>query len=499
MLAMGQIKYITGLEKYEGLSLREICKRTGYHFNTVKKYIDKENWNEEIKPNKERKSKLDEVKPIIDEWLRIDIKMPRKQRHTGTRVYDRLKEEHSDKLLVGKQTVINYVTKTKRELCKSVYDTAIFGYHPYGQAQVDFGEVYAFNRVGTMIKYHELVMTFPASNAGYTQICKSQNAECLLEAMQNIFEHIGFVPTRILFDNMSSAVVKILPKGKRKLTNHLERFVLHYGFNAAFCNPNKGQEKGSVENKVGYKRRNFFVPVPTITDLKGFNKTLLNRCDNDLNRMHYIKKELISELFDDDKSEMNDLPAERFNVIRLEKVKTDNYSFARFENNRYSTSPEFNRCELWLEIGAENIRVLDEKYREIVVHKRQYCVKTEPIIDWKKYLVAVSRKPNSFRYTSFFKELPEVWQIYFKQADFDERKKMLNILTPIILDEKLHEATTLLKTKNIKDAEDFMASFRGLHDTSNSVQVTTKHTPNQMPYKQDLSVYKGLIGGGNNE
>ena len=217
MLAMGQIKYITGLEKYEGLSLREICKRTGYHFNTVRKYIDKENWNEEIKPHKERKSKLD-------------------------------------------------------------------------------------------------------------------------------------------------------------------------------------------------------------------------------------------------------------------KVKTDNYSFARFENNRYSTSPEFNRCELWLEIGAENILVLDEKYREIVVHKRQYCVKTEPIIDWKKYLVAVSRKPNSFRYTSFFKELPEVWQIYFKQADFDERKKMLNILTPIILDEKLHEATTLLKTKKIKDAEDFRPSFRGLHDTSNSVQVTTKNT-----------------------
>ena len=55
MLAMGQIKYITGLEKYEGLSLREICKRTGYHFNTVRKYIDKENWNEEIKPHKERK------------------------------------------------------------------------------------------------------------------------------------------------------------------------------------------------------------------------------------------------------------------------------------------------------------------------------------------------------------------------------------------------------------------------------------------------------------
>ena len=94
MLQVGQIKYITGLEKYEGLSLREICKKTGYHFNTVKKYVDKEDWNKEIKPKKARKSKLDNVKPIIDEWLRNDLKMPRKQRHTGTRVYERLVCEH---------------------------------------------------------------------------------------------------------------------------------------------------------------------------------------------------------------------------------------------------------------------------------------------------------------------------------------------------------------------------------------------------------------------
>ena len=436
MIAMGQQQYITGLEKFEGLSLREISKRTGHHFNTVKKYVDKENWNEETKPRKERSSKLDELKPIIDEWLKIDLKMPRKQRHTGTRIYDRLKneKEYKGKLKVGKQTVIIYVTKTKQELCKSVYDTAILGYHPYGQAQVDFGEVYAFNELGIMAKFHELVISFPASNAGYAQICKTQNAECLLEAMQKIFEYIGAVPTRILFDNMSSAVVKILPKGKRNLANNFERFVLHHGFKAVFCNPNKGQEKGSVENKVGYKRRNFFVPVPTIIDLNKFNENLLIQCDEDLKREHYQKKELICELFAEDISEMNPLPVERFRVVRLEKIKTDNYSFARFENNRYSTSPEYNRCELWLEIGADIIRVLDEKYREIVIHTRCYSVKTEPIIDWTKYLVAISRKPNSFRYTSFFKdELPKVWQEYFNKADFDERKKMLNLLVQSFL------------------------------------------------------------------
>ena len=229
MLQVGQIQYITGLEKYEGLSLREICKRTGHHFNTVKKYVDKEDWNEEIKPKKVRKSKLDNVKPIIDKWLRNDLKMPRKQRHTGIRVYERLVREHKDKLLVG----------------------------------------------------------------------------------------------------------------KRQLATHFERFVLHFGFKPAFCNPNKGQEKGSVENKVGYKRRNFFVPLPKINNLNEFNKNLFLECEEDLKRTYYAKKELISELFENDKSELNPLPKERFNIIHLEKVKTDKYSFANYKYTKITKYQRF--------------------------------------------------------------------------------------------------------------------------------------------------------------
>ena len=39
--------------------------------------------------------------------------------------------------------------------------------------------------------------------------------------MQKIFEYIGGVPTRILFDNMSSIVAKVFPDKKRKLARFL--------------------------------------------------------------------------------------------------------------------------------------------------------------------------------------------------------------------------------------------------------------------------------------
>lgn len=494
---MERIQYITGLEQFEGLSIRQIAKKTGHHFDTIKKYIDCENWNAEIKPRKQRDSKLDPLKPIIDDWLKTDLKMPRKQRHTGTRIFERLstEKEFKGKLKVGKQIVINYVSMAKKEICKSTYDTAILGCHAFGQAQVDFGDVYAFNSNGVMTKYHELVITFPASNGGYVQICKSENAECLLEAMQRIFEYIGKVPTRILFDNMSSAVAKILPKRGRKLADTFGRFVMHHKFKATFCNPNKGQEKGNVENKVGYKRRNLFVPVPTIIDLAEFNENLLMLCDEDMNRGHYRKQELICDLLEQDLEAMLPLPKERFKVTRLEKAKTDKYSFVQFETNKYSTAPEYNRCEMWLEISAEDVRVLNDKYQEVVVHKRRYGQMTEPIVDWIKYLTAISRKPNAFKYTSFFKELPIVWQEYFNNADYDDSKKMLNVLTPIMLDGKLPEATIAMEVGDISDTDEFLICYRSLTEPIKPKNVVTKNTPIQMPYKNDLSVYGELIGG----
>ena len=73
---MEEIQYIKGLENYEGLSLREISRKTGRNFDTVKKYVECENWNITIKPTRNKPSKLDPLKPIINKWLIDDLKMP---------------------------------------------------------------------------------------------------------------------------------------------------------------------------------------------------------------------------------------------------------------------------------------------------------------------------------------------------------------------------------------------------------------------------------------
>jgi len=95
-----------------------------------------------------------------------------------------------------------------------------------------------------------------------------------------------------------------------------------------------------VENKVGYLRRNYLLPLPEIKDLETYNENLLIMCMEDLKREHYINKEKIIDLFAREQEALLPLPAEQFRVFTLEKVKTDKYSFIQYENNRYSTSPE---------------------------------------------------------------------------------------------------------------------------------------------------------------
>lgn len=110
---------IKRLYEKEELSIREIIRRTGYHYETIRKYLDMGDFNEAMYPPKESISLLEPLKSIIDQWLNDDLKEPRKQqRHTAKRVFARLQEEYPELLEVKLRTVQYYVSQKKKEICK---------------------------------------------------------------------------------------------------------------------------------------------------------------------------------------------------------------------------------------------------------------------------------------------------------------------------------------------------------------------------------------------
>jgi hypothetical protein len=311
--------------------------------------------------------------------------------------------------------------------------------------------------------------------------------------------YIGGVPLRILFDNMSSAVVHVEEHGKRKLTEMFTRFVMHYRFKAEFCNPESPHEKGNVENKVGHIRRNYLLPPPEIVDLERFNAELLEKCSNDLKREHYVKKEEIANLFSAEQEALIPLPSEGFRVFTLEKVKTDKYSFIHYEHNRYSTSPEYAKCEMWLEVGAASLRVLNSKYEHIATHERIYGRESQPVINFENYIGELSRKPRAFLSSPYFPTLPEAVQKYLKNCVYAELKKMLVTLVPIIKDGKIGDAAAVLELTAVRDTEEFKVAYRALTEDRRPLEtVTTSQTPHQQPYLPTLEAYSALMGGESN-
>lgn len=497
MLSMDDIKYIRRMHDVEGCSIREIMRRSGYHYETVKKYLDMEDFNNPPQPPKEIPSLLDPLKPIIDEWLENDLKAPRKQRHTAKRIYDRLLKEYPDQLDVKLRTVQYYVSKKKKEL----YTEKSKGYipleHPAGEAQVDFCQFFYYDNSATLQEGRKLTVSFPQSNGAYCQAFRGENQECLLQGLQNIMKHMNKVPFRMVFDNLSAAVAHIGSGKERTLTEGFKRFVEHYGIEPVFCNTSSGWEKGNVECKVGYERRNMFVPVPTILNFDQFNKRLFECCEKDMHREHYRKELSISELFEVDKKAMLPMNPVDFKISKFHTAKADKYGKVMYETNLYSSSPKLAQEVVYLEITSDTITIMDTKYNPVVTHRRLY-EKGGESMDWLPYISLMAKRPTALKYTSFYQELPENWQKYLSDLPPDKKKEALLTLNTILQKHDITAAADALETAlqvGVKDCDSILASYYRLTSKVQQMQpMQFKNSYIQLPsFKTDNSRYDSLF------
>lgn len=359
MIKLAQKEYIKHLYEVEEKSLREISDICELNFRTVQKYANQYDWNvAEKEISKENYPVLGDYIDTIDAWLANDAKEPRKQRHTIRKIHSRLVREEG---FEGSYSSVKKYVRKKKAADKRKKDATLPLEHNKAHAQIDFGEFKYYDAFENGCFGYYLAISFPYSNAGFVQVFKSQNQECLLEGMKRIFSHIGGVPRFLKADNMTTAVSKVLPEGQRELSEGFRRFMLHYRFQSEFCNPAAGNEKGSVENKVGYSRRNFLVPVPTITDFETFNKELLTICDGDLDREHYKKPFTQKDLWLEEQQELLHLPENEYTVFRYQTVRIDNNGFVKVDTNRYGVSPELCNETAQLKIYYDKVEIYHER------------------------------------------------------------------------------------------------------------------------------------------
>jgi hypothetical protein len=243
----------------------------------------------------------------------------------------------------------------------------------------------------------------------------------------DIFRHIQGVPRRIIMDNATGA-------GRRigevvRLTQLFKRFQAHFGFEITFCNPASGHEKGNVENKVGYVRRNYFVPLPSAASLPEWNLELLQLCDFDNVREHYKKETPICELFESDRKAMLPLPRHPFESCRYEHVKTNGYGkFVLDGRHTYSSSPMYADREIIVRISAHFIEPLDEAGEAISRHNREFGNDRTDTVDWLTMLDQLITKPGAWKNSVMRSQMSYEVRDYMDEQDKSGLRQALRLI-----------------------------------------------------------------------
>jgi transposase len=336
--------------------------------------------------------KLGPYRAVIDGWLLADRDAPRKQRHTARRIHRRLVDEHGAD--VAEVTVRQYVRARKRELGWPVCEVFVPQVHAAGMgAEVDWGEAKVV-LAGVSTWVHLFVMRASFSGAAFCQASLVETQQAFLELHVQAFEWYGGVFPEIRFDNLRSAVKKVL-KGRRRVES--DRFVAlrsHYLFQSQFTTAGLegAHEKGGVEGEVGRCRRSHLVPVPHVADLAELNGLLLAGCEADFDRRIDGRAVTVREAWASERPLLLRLPAEAFDACESAAPRVDAKSLVTIRQNRYSVPVALAGLRVSARVGAREITI-NHGGLQVARHERMHG-KYGTSAQLDHYLELLARKPG---------------------------------------------------------------------------------------------------------
>ena len=388
-------------------SKRKILRETGMHWRTLGKILQ---YSEPPGYTLKRERPKPKIGPFLDriaDILSSDKQVPKKQRHTAKRIYERIKEEGYQ----GKYTQVKEAVSQIKRYSREVFMPLI---HRPGEAQVDFGE--ALVKVsGVLRKVHFLVMALPYSDAFFVVAFERECTETWWEGHVRAFEFFGGVPGRITYDNSRVLTSTILCSRGCKLTEGFLQLKSHYLFDHHFCRVRRPNEKGVVEGVVKYVRLNFFVPVPQVRDLDELNERLAQMCRDDLARRLRGKSGPKAELLVEDQAAFESLPITPFDACRKQPTIVNSMSLARFDDNDYSVPVRYAHHTILVKGYVDRVVLCYEK-EMVADHKRSWG-KQGVFFNAVHYLALLERKPGALGHALPLADLnlPECFDILHRR------------------------------------------------------------------------------------
>lgn len=393
MIDVAQYYRIKQMHEREGMSQRQIAKELGISRNTVSKYLKAENpptaiQRKEIYCNQKPSDEVQRVQPIIEAWLQEDQQVWKKQRHTAARIYQRLVDEYGFK---GSASNIRKVVARLRTKVQEVFIPLEFQLGQ--QFQFDWGAADILLQ-GERRRIHLFCMQLSASRKRFVRAYFHEKQEAFLDGFVHGFQYFGGVPSKGLFDNLKSAVVKVLEGRERLEQETFQALQAHYVFKAEFCNVRAGNEKGQVEGLVGYVRRNALVPTPQVQSLDELNDLLYAWCEHvsEKERVPHTNK-TVNQVWEEEKERLLPLPLKPFEACKLRESTVSKTSTVTFDTNHYSVPCTYAGKKVWIK-GFVDRMIIVAQNQMIAEHPRSYD-RHQMVLQLDHYLEAFLRKPRA--------------------------------------------------------------------------------------------------------
>jgi len=386
----------------ENKSMRTIAKELHCSRDTIKKAIASPESGPYTLTKPRPAPVLGPYTARIDELLSENERMPRKQHYTGHKIYELICAAG----YTGSESgVRRYIGQRRRERRRpKVYLPLEFD--PGSDAQGDWGEAVVI-MAGQQATVQVFMMRLNYSRKLFVRAYPTQKQECFLEAHVQAFHYFGGVPERISYDNLKTAVQRILEGRNRQEQRTFVVFRSHYLFESHFCTPGRGNEKGGVESDIGFGRRNFMVPIPRVDSFAQLNELLLAHCQANDERTVQGQERRIGEMWAEERPHLRPLPEHDFECCVVRAVTLNGYSQVEFETNRYSVPTAKARKNLVLKAYPFRVEILDPK--EVIASHLRCYERQQDILDPLHYLPLLEERPGAFDYAKPIRRWRETW------------------------------------------------------------------------------------------
>jgi transposase len=374
---MDQVHVVRHKVLVEKQGIRRVAREMGIARNTVRKYLEQAA-PVRVETAPRGRPVWEKVRERLEALLDEAPKWTGgKQRLTATRLHAMLVTEG---FTVGATTVKEAVAEWKRRR-REVFVPLV--YEPGDLAEVDFFEVLV-DLTGKRIKAWMFVMRLMHSGRDYACLYLRQDQVSFLDGHVRAFEHFGFVPNRIAYDNLKAAVKKHLVGSERELTSRFEALSSHYLFEASFCRPRTGHDKGGVESRGKAIRWQHLVPIPSADTLDEMRGALIARLDAHVDEARFVVERTHSLA----------LPPRAFDARKTHAlVSVSRRSLVSVEGTHYSVPCTWAGLDIKAYVGADTVTLVSASH-EVTLRRGRFG---ERVIDYTHYVPELAKKPQAVR------------------------------------------------------------------------------------------------------